>query len=82
LQLSDFDKGISYLKIAIISYSCFWKKKKKNIQCLRLQPQDLEEFIPLVNQLISRFKQSITPFLIELLVPFVQAIFSLLNMVI
>ena len=46
-----------------------------------LQAQDLEEFIPLINQIIGKFKQSVAPFLSELFIPFVQAIFAQLNMV-
>eukprot|EP00795_Rhopilema_esculentum_P002275 gene2275-17888_t len=41
--------------------------------------RDIQEFIPLINQLIARFKTQISPFLCEIFLPVVNTIFSILN---
>jgi len=41
--------------------------------------RDIQEFIPLINQLIARFKVEISPFLCEVFMPVVNTIFSILN---
>lgn len=43
------------------------------------QVRDIQEFIPLINQLIARFKAQICPFLCEVFLPVVNTIFSILN---
>jgi len=41
--------------------------------------RDIQEFIPLINQLITRFKGDIAPFLSEILMPLVTKIFTFLQ---
>lgn len=41
--------------------------------------RDIQEFIPLINQLITRFKGDIAPFLSEILMPLVTQIFAFLQ---
>eukprot|EP00794_Sanderia_malayensis_P005894 gene5894-6579_t len=41
--------------------------------------RDIQEFIPLINQLIARFKTLIAPFLCEVFLPVVNTIFSIFN---
>lgn len=41
--------------------------------------RDIQEFIPLINQLITRFKGGIAPFLSEILMPLVTQIFAFLQ---
>ena len=43
------------------------------------EAKDIQEFIPLINQIISKFKNHITPFLQEIFMPIVRTIFSVLN---
>ncbi|XP_033110914.1 exportin-T-like [Anneissia japonica] len=42
------------------------------------EARDIQEFIPLVNQLISKFKRVISPFLREVFMPIVTTIFNVL----
>ncbi|XP_057296563.1 exportin-T-like [Hydractinia symbiolongicarpus] len=41
--------------------------------------RDIQDFIPLINQLITRFKNDIAPFLSEILMPLVTQIFTFLQ---
>lgn len=40
---------------------------------------DIQEFIPLINQLITRFKNAISPFLTEIFMPLVSQVFQFLQ---
>ena len=42
--------------------------------CFLHQSHDIQEFIPLMNQLIVKYKQRIAPFLNDIFMPVVQAI--------
>ena len=44
-----------------------------------LQSHDIQEFIPLINQLITKYKSQIVPFLREVFLPVVQTIDTCLN---
>ena len=44
-----------------------------------MQCHDLQEFISLINQLITKYKEKISPFLQEVFMPVVQNIFACLN---
>ncbi|XP_046840739.1 exportin-T-like [Xenia sp. Carnegie-2017] len=43
------------------------------------EAKDIQEFIPLINQIISKFKNHITPFLQEIFMPIVRTIFSVIS---
>jgi len=43
------------------------------------QMRDIQEFIPLINQLVTRFKTGISPFLSSILMPLVTQIFALIQ---
>eukprot|EP00045_Choanoeca_perplexa_P008278 m.76373 g.76373 ORF g.76373 m.76373 type:complete len:994 (-) comp14426_c0_seq3:114-3095(-) len=41
--------------------------------------EDLQEFIPLINHLITKFKAKVLPFLDQVFIPLIEAIFAFLN---
>uniref|UniRef100_A0A8C1MPM9 Exportin-T n=1 Tax=Cyprinus carpio TaxID=7962 RepID=A0A8C1MPM9_CYPCA len=43
------------------------------------EPKDLQEFIPLVSQITAKFKNQVSPFLQEIFMPLVMAIFEVLS---
>lgn len=45
-----------------------------------MQSHDIQEFIPLINQLVTKYKEKISPFLREVFMPVVQSIISCLNL--
>ena len=44
-----------------------------------LQSQEIQDFIPLLNQLIAKYKERISPFLQNVFMPVVQTIITCLN---
>ena len=44
-----------------------------------LQSQEIQEFIPLINQLIAKYKERISPFLQNVFMPVVQTIVTWLS---
>uniref|UniRef100_A0A672QW11 Exportin-T n=1 Tax=Sinocyclocheilus grahami TaxID=75366 RepID=A0A672QW11_SINGR len=43
------------------------------------EPRDLQEFIPLISQITAKFKNQVSPFLQEIFMPLVMAIFEVLS---
>ncbi|KAG2469084.1 XPOT protein, partial [Polypterus senegalus] len=43
------------------------------------EAKDLQEFIPLINQITAKFKTQVSPFLQQIFMPLVQAIFEMLS---
>ncbi|RDD43824.1 Exportin-T [Trichoplax sp. H2] len=43
------------------------------------KPTDVQEFMPLINQVVSKFQRQVTPFLKESFMPIVNTIFAALN---
>ncbi|XP_043943980.1 exportin-T [Protopterus annectens] len=43
------------------------------------EAKDLQEFIPLINQITAKFKAQVSPFLQQMFMPLIQAIFQVLN---
>ncbi|KAL7857762.1 hypothetical protein AOLI_G00178640 [Acnodon oligacanthus] len=43
------------------------------------EPKDLQEFIPLINQITAKFKNQVSPFLQQVFMPLVLAIFEVLS---
>ncbi|XP_026091690.1 exportin-T-like isoform X2 [Carassius auratus] len=43
------------------------------------EPRDLQEFIPLISQITAKFKNQVSPFLQEVFMPLVMAIFEVLS---
>ncbi|XP_036432508.1 exportin-T [Colossoma macropomum] len=43
------------------------------------EPKDLQEFIPLINQITAKFKSQVSPFLQQVFMPLVLAIFEVLS---
>ncbi|XP_057180131.1 exportin-T [Triplophysa rosa] len=43
------------------------------------EPKDLQEFIPLISQITAKFKNQVSPFLQEIFMPLVMAIFEVLS---
>ncbi|XP_043086682.1 exportin-T [Puntigrus tetrazona] len=43
------------------------------------EPKDLQEFIPLISQITAKFKNQVSPFLQEVFMPLVMAIFEVLS---
>ena len=76
----DTDFYFCTLQYSFLLLNYSWKPQFCcNLILSPMQCRDLQEFISLINQLIAKYKEKISPFLQEVFMPVVQSIATCLN---